>query len=180
MRLLLLDRDGVINRDSDEFIKSPGEWVPIPGSLQAIARATQKAYCIVVVSNQSGLARGLLDIDQLNRIHSLMHRETARVGGRIDAVFFCPHGPQDGCDCRKPRAGLLKAIGSRLNVDLSDAVLIGNRLSDMKAALAVKARAILIDPDHELTSQAEIEPGVRVTVCGSLATAIDTVLDSTA
>lgn len=179
MRLLLLDRDGIINQESDEFIKTPQEWTPIPGSLQAIARATQKGYRIVIVSNQSGLARGLFDIDQLNQIHSLMHRETARVGGRIDAVFFCPHGPDEECSCRKPGSGLLETIALRLNTDLREAVLIGDRLSDMKAALAVEARPILVESSCKLIGQREIEPGVLITVCGSLAIAIDTVLDAT-
>ena len=177
MRRILLGRDGVINRNTEEFIKTPSEWTPVPGSLQAIARATEKGFRIIIVSNQSGLARGLFDIDQLNRIHALMLREIARVGGRIDAIFFCPHGPDDDCQCRKPRTGLLDAIRTRLNVELNEAVFIGDSLSDMQAAVAVKARPILVESGHKSVSRREIAPGVEVTVCGSLAAAIDTVLD---
>src|SRR5690606_4302045 len=106
-RVIILDRDGVINEDSDEYIKSPQEWIPIPGSLEAIARLHRAGWRVVVATNQSGVARGLFDIDTLMRIHEKMHRAVEEAGGRIEAVFFCPHGPDDACQCRKPRPGLL-------------------------------------------------------------------------
>ena len=102
MKLIILDRDGTINEDRDDFVKSPDEWVPISGSLEAIARLNHAGWHTVVATNQSGLARGLFDMATLNAIHAKMNRALAEVGGRIDAVFFCPHGPDDGCSCRKP------------------------------------------------------------------------------
>ena len=144
MKLVILDRDGVINEDSDDYIKSPDEWVPIPGSLEAVSRLNQAGYRVVVASNQSGLARGLFDIETLNRIHAKMHRRLAAVGGVVEAVFFCPHGPDEGCDCRKPRAGLLREIGERLKVDLRDTVCVGDSQRDLDAAREVGAQPVLV------------------------------------
>jgi len=144
VRLLILDRDGVINEDSDAFIKSPQEWHPIPGSLEAIARASHAGCRIVVASNQSGLARGLLDIDALNQIHHRLLQELAVIGGNIDAFFFCPHGPDENCDCRKPKTGMLEEISRRLRVPLIDVPVVADRLSDIQAARSVGARPILV------------------------------------
>jgi D-glycero-D-manno-heptose 1,7-bisphosphate phosphatase len=118
MKLVILDRDGVINYDSPSYIKSPEEWKPIPGSLEAIARLTQGGHHVVVATNQSGIARGLFDMAALNAIHDRMHRALGQVGGRIDAVFFCPHAGEAKCRCRKPEAGLLEDISHRFNVNL--------------------------------------------------------------
>lgn len=142
--LLILDRDGVINEDSDAYIKSPEEWVPIPGSLEAIARFTQAGWRVVVATNQSGVARGLFDLETLTRIHTKMHRLVEEAGGRIEAVFFCAHGPDDDCQCRKPRPGLLHEIGARLRMDLHDVPVVGDSLRDLEAAHAVGARPILV------------------------------------
>jgi len=144
MKLIILDRDGVINEDSDDYIKSPDEWVPIPGSLEAISRLNQAGARVVVASNQSGLARGLYDIETLDRIHAKMHRHLAAVGGVVEAVFFCPHGPDDGCQCRKPRPGLLREIEARLKVTLRTAVCVGDSLRDLEAARAVGATPVLV------------------------------------
>ncbi|MCJ9708866.1 D-glycero-beta-D-manno-heptose 1,7-bisphosphate 7-phosphatase, partial [Bordetella hinzii] len=114
MKLIILDRDGVINRDSDAFVKTPDEWIPLPGSLEAIARLTQSGWTVVVATNQSGLARGLFDMDTLNAIHIKMRRELAALGGSIEAIFLCPHGPDDGCGCRKPLPGMMHDIAQRL------------------------------------------------------------------
>src|SRR3989442_4882095 len=119
VKLIVLDRDGVINHDSAQFIKSPDEWRPIPGSLEAIARLNHAGYRVVVATNQSGIGRGLFDMATLNAIHDKMHRMLALVGGRIDAVFYCPHTSDAGCDCRKPKPAMLKEIGLRLGVDLN-------------------------------------------------------------
>lgn len=172
MRLLLLDRDGVINQDSDAFIKSVDEWIPIPGSLEAIARANQIGFSIVVVSNQSGLARGLFDIDMLNKIHNHMINEISRFGGRIEAIFFCPHGPNEDCLCRKPKPGLLVEAGKRLNVDLSSATLVGDRDSDLLAARAVGARQMLVETGHGRKTKATLELGSGVIVRSDLADAV--------
>ncbi|MDA8361894.1 MAG: D-glycero-beta-D-manno-heptose 1,7-bisphosphate 7-phosphatase, partial [Gammaproteobacteria bacterium] len=114
MRLVILDRDGVINEDSDEYIKSPEEWRPLPGAPEAIARLSQEGYLVVVATNQSGIGRGLYDMDMLNRIHNKMMDEINHKGGHIDAVFFCPHAPADHCECRKPQPGLFHQIAARL------------------------------------------------------------------
>ena len=144
MRLVILDRDGVINEDSDAYIKSPEEWIPIPGSLEAIARLNRAEYKVVVATNQSGLARGLFDFDTLNRIHEKMHRALAEVGGNIDAIFFCPHGPDDKCACRKPQGGLFHDIARRIGVSLLNVPAIGDSLRDLQAAETVGAQPILV------------------------------------
>ncbi|MEW5770115.1 MAG: D-glycero-beta-D-manno-heptose 1,7-bisphosphate 7-phosphatase [Pseudomonadota bacterium] len=144
MKCVILDRDGVINYDSDQFIKNPDEWKPIPGSLTAIARLNQAGFRVVVASNQSGLGRGLFDMVTLNAIHAKMHKLVAQAGGRIDAVFFCPHPADSKCDCRKPRPGLLQDIGTRLHIDLTDVYAVGDALRDVQAALAVGARPMLV------------------------------------
>jgi len=136
MKLIILDRDGTINEDRDDFVKSPDEWVPIAGSLEAIARLNHAGWHTVVATNQSGIARRLFDLATLNAIHAKMNRALAEVGGRIDAVFFCPHGPDDGCACRKPRAGMLTAIGERYGVALRETYSVGDSLRDLEAAAA--------------------------------------------
>ncbi|MFQ6687065.1 D-glycero-beta-D-manno-heptose 1,7-bisphosphate 7-phosphatase, partial [Bordetella pertussis] len=119
MKLIILDRDGVVNQDSDAFVKSPDEWIALPGSLQAIARLTQADWTVVLATNQSGLARGLFDTATLNAIHDKMHRALAQMGGVVDAIFMCPHGPDDGCACRKPLPGMYRDIARRYDVDLA-------------------------------------------------------------
>lgn len=144
MKLVILDRDGVINYDSVEFIKKPEEWKPIPGSLEAIARLNQAGHRVVVATNQSGIGRGLLDMTTLNAIHNKMHKALAHVGGRIDAVFYCPHAQDANCNCRKPRAGLLEDIARRFNVDLAGVPCIGDSLRDLQAAAQVEALPLLV------------------------------------
>ncbi len=135
MKLVILDRDGTINEDRDDFVKSTAEWVPIPGSLEAIARLNHAGWHTVIATNQSGLARGLFDMAALNAIHARMNRELAELGGRIDAVFFCPHGPGDGCTCRKPLPGLFTTIGERYGVTLKDTHAVGDSLRDLHAGI---------------------------------------------
>jgi D-glycero-D-manno-heptose 1,7-bisphosphate phosphatase len=143
-RLIVLDRDGVINHDSDHFIKSPDEWAPIPGSLEAIARLNHAGYRVVVATNQSGVGRGLLDFSTLSAIHDKMHRALAHVGGRVDAIFYCPHTAESRCECRKPKAGMLREIGVRFNVDMAGVACIGDGLRDLQAAHAVGAQPMLV------------------------------------
>lgn len=164
MKLIILDRDGVINEDSEGFIKSPEEWLPIPGSLEAIARLTRAGYRVVVASNQSGLARGLFDQDTLQRIHDRMQRAVADAGGRIEAIFFCPHGPDDACDCRKPKPGLFREIASRLQADLRGVPAVGDALRDIQAAQAVGARPILVrtGKGHSTVVRGEGLAGVEI------------------
>ncbi|GAB6039942.1 D-glycero-beta-D-manno-heptose 1,7-bisphosphate 7-phosphatase [Endothiovibrio diazotrophicus] len=142
--MVILDRDGVINYDSDDFIKTPDEWQPLPGSLEAIARLTHAGYRVVVVSNQSGVARGLFDIETLLAIHEKMHKMVGEQGGVIEAVLFCPHGPKENCNCRKPRPGLFRELASRLHMDLTDVPAIGDSLRDLQAARSVGAQPILV------------------------------------
>src|SRR5580765_2277059 len=143
-RLIVLDRDGVINHDSDQFIKSPDEWRAIPGSLEAIARLNHAGYRVVVATNQSGIGRGLFEMAMLNAIHDKMHRALALSGGRIDAVFYCPHTADAECECRKPKVGMLKEIGVRFGVDLAGVPCIGDSLRDLQAAEAVGGQPILV------------------------------------
>lgn len=143
-RLVILDRDGVINQDSDNFIKSVEEFVPIPGSLEAIARLNRAGYRVVVATNQSGLARGLLDRATLDAIHASLRQRLAAVGGQLDGIFFCPHGPDDGCDCRKPRPGLMRQIAEKFSIELEGVPVIGDSVRDLQSALAVGAMPILV------------------------------------
>jgi D-glycero-D-manno-heptose 1,7-bisphosphate phosphatase len=144
MKLIVLDRDGVINFDSDRFIKTPEEWRPIPGSLEAITALNQRGYRVVVATNQSGIGRGLLDMAAFNAINDKMTRSLAQAGGRIDAVFYCPHAADAHCDCRKPKAGMLREIGRRFNSDLKDVPAVGDALRDLQAAHEVGARPVLV------------------------------------
>jgi D-glycero-D-manno-heptose 1,7-bisphosphate phosphatase len=142
--LIILDRDGVINYDSDQFIKSPDEWRPIPGSLEAIARLNHAGFRVVVATNQSGLGRGLFDMETMVAINEKLHKSLAHVGGRIDAVFYCPHAADSDCECRKPKPGLLMEIGQRFGVDLTGVPCVGDSLRDLQAAQAVGAQPILV------------------------------------
>jgi len=144
MKLVILDRDGVINHDSDEYIKSPEEWVPIPGSLEAIARLHREGYKVVVVTNQSGVGRGLFDMNMLGRIHSKMLEAVRAKGGEIDAIFFCPHRPEDNCGCRKPQPGLYQEVTERLKVNLSGVYSVGDTERDIIVARLVSARPVLV------------------------------------
>ena len=143
-RVVILDRDGVINHDSDDFIKSPAEWEPLPGSLEAIARLTQAGVRVAVATNQSGIARGLYDLDTLHRIHEKMLRLLGQAGGNIEVIAYCPHGPEDECSCRKPRPGLLLEIARRMRIDLTGVPVIGDSLRDLQAAQAVDGSPILV------------------------------------
>jgi len=144
MKLVILDRDGTINHDSDQFIKSPAEWKPIKGSLEAIARLTQAGWHVVVATNQSGIGRGLFDMATLNAIHDTMHRAAHQAGGRIDAVFFCPHAGDSNCECRKPKPGMLLEIARRMNAELEDVPMVGDSLRDLQAAAAAGAKPVLV------------------------------------
>lgn len=144
MPFVLLDRDGVINEDSEDFIKSPGEWVALPGSLEAIARLTRAGFRVVVLTNQSGIARGLFDESALNQIHAKMSAEVGAAGGSIEAVFHCPHGPSDQCDCRKPRPGMFLRFARQFATSLIGVPAIGDSLRDIQAASAVNASPILV------------------------------------
>ena len=144
MKLIILDRDGTINHDSDDYIKSPDEWKPLPGAPEAIARLNQAGYRVAVATNQSGIGRGLYDMATLNAMHEKMHRIVNAAGGRIDAIFFCPHVPDDKCHCRKPLPGMLEDIGRRFGVDLRTVAMVGDTIHDVEAAAAVGAQPVLV------------------------------------
>lgn len=144
MKLVILDRDGVINHDSPSYIKSPEEWKPIPGSLEAIALLNQAGFRVMVATNQSGVGRGLFDMATLNAIHDKMHRALGLAGGRVDGIFYCPHAQDAGCRCRKPQPGLLEEISRRLGIGLDGVPVIGDSLRDLQAGTAVGAQPILV------------------------------------
>ena len=175
MKLVILDRDGVINYDSDQFIKSPDEWKPIPGSLEAIAQLNQAGYRVVVASNQSGIGRGLFDMAMLNTIHAKMHKALAQAGGRIDAVFFCPHPADSQCECRKPKAGMFREIAQRYHMDLTGVAAIGDALRDIEVARSVGALPILVKTGKGTATLAHGLP-FEVTAFDDLARAVAWIL----
>ena len=144
MKLAILDRDGVINFDSEHYIKSPAEWRPIPGSIEAIARLNQNGYRVAVATNQSGIGRGLFDMATLNAINDKMMELVFRQGGRIDALFFCPHTAVEQCGCRKPRTGMLEEIAARFHTELKGVPVVGDSLKDLQAAESVGAQPVLV------------------------------------
>lgn len=144
LKLVILDRDGVINYDSDAFIKSPQEWIPIPGSLEAIARLNQAGYRVIVATNQSGVARGIFDLSTLNAIHQKMHTAAQQVGAHIDAIFFCPHAAEDNCDCRKPKAGMVKSIAERFDINMKGMPTVGDALRDLHAGFVLGCTPYLV------------------------------------
>ena len=144
MKLVILDRDGTINEDSADYVKSPDEWTPLPGALEAIARLNHGGWHVVIASNQSGLGRGLFDVSTLNAMHAKMHGLLADVGARIDAVFYCPHAPDAACHCRKPEPGLLEQIGERYGIDLRGVPMVGDTVNDLLGAVTVGCEPHLV------------------------------------
>ena len=144
MKLVILDRDGTINHDSERHIRSPEEFRPIKGSLEGIARLTQADYRIAVATNQSGIARGLFDTQTLFAIHDLLQRSAGHVGGRIDAFFFCPHKEEDKCGCRKPQPGMLLEVARRFNVPPEETYMVGDARRDLEAAVAAGVKPVLV------------------------------------
>jgi D-glycero-D-manno-heptose 1,7-bisphosphate phosphatase len=178
MSLIILDRDGVINRDSDEFIKLPAEWQPIEGSLEAIARLNHAGYRVVVITNQSGIARGLLDVDTLSRIHNKMRRMLSQVGGKLEAILYCPHSPDEGCECRKPQDGAFSELAHRLRLDLTGVPAVGDSLRDLQAAKAAGARPILVKTGKGEITLADPNLPEDVEVYDDLADAVQALLEN--
>lgn len=174
MTLIILDRDGVINEDSPNYIKSAEEWIPIPGSLEAIAKLTQAGITIAVATNQSGIARGFYSIETLEAIHHKMKTEVSKAGGDIAAIFFCPHGPDDQCNCRKPKPGLLNAIHQHFNQPLSNTWAIGDSLRDLQAATRAGCCPILVLTGNGKKTQSALE--TPVPTYANLAKAVDAFL----
>ncbi len=143
-KYVLLDRDGVINYDSELYIKSPDEWIPYPGSLEAIAQLTDESFNIVVITNQSGVGQGLYDLSTLEKIHYKMNTLVEQSGGKIHSILYCPHHPNAGCDCRKPKPGLLHQLADQCKIDFTRTYFVGDALRDIEASLAVNAQPILV------------------------------------
>ena len=175
-KLVILDRDGVINFDSAQFIKNPAEWKPIPGSLEAIARLNQSGYRVVVATNQSGVGRGLFDMDMLNQIHEKMHKALFAVGGRIDAIFYCPHAADSACECRKPKPGMFKRISQTLNIELPGVPAIGDSLRDLQAGAAAGCTPLLVLTGKGTKTQAEGNLPDGTLIFPDLAGAVDFIL----
>ena len=177
LKLIVLDRDGVLNFDSDAFIKSPQEWRPIPGSLEAVARLNQAGYHVVVCTNQSGIARGLFTMATLNAIHQKMHDAAQQVGAHFDAVFFCPHASDDNCDCRKPKPGMLNALAARLETNLKGVPTVGDSLRDLQAGFVVGCvpYLVLTGKGEKTRDTGGLPPGTRI--FANLAAVVDTLLD---
>ena len=173
-RLVILDRDGVINRDSDAFVKSVAEWVPLPGSIDAIARLSKAGFTVAVASNQSGIARGLFGLEALEAMHARLHELVRAAGGKVDRIEICPHGPDDGCDCRKPAPGLLLKLASHYGIGLAGVPVIGDAARDLEAASAVGARPILVRTGKGAATEKTLPDRLRhVEVCDDLAAAAD-------
>jgi D-glycero-D-manno-heptose 1,7-bisphosphate phosphatase len=177
-RLVVVDRDGVINEDSDDFIKSVAEWRPIAGSLEALAALHEAGWRVAVVTNQSGIGRGLYDESTLAAIHDHMRARVRAAGGELAGVYYCPHLPDDGCDCRKPRPGLFRALERELGVSVVGAPYIGDRLSDVDAAEGVGARPMLVRTGTGAATEAVLG-GRRVPVFDDLADAARSLLSET-
>lgn len=161
MKLVILDRDGVINFDSDAYIKNPDEWNAIPGSLEAIAKLNQAGFRVAVATNQSGIARGLFDLDDLEAIHAKMEDAVAALGGELSGIFYCPHGPDDGCTCRKPEPGLLHAIAAELGTDLTGIPFVGDTVKDVQTALTVGAKPVLVRTGKGQQSETQLSDELR-------------------
>lgn len=144
MKLLILDRDGVINQDSDDYIKSLAEWIPIPSAITAIARLSKAGWTVAVATNQSGIARGYYDLATLESMHARLRELVAEQGGELGVVVYCPHGPDDGCDCRKPKPGMLRQIAHHYRADLKGVWFVGDSRGDLDAALAVDCLPVLV------------------------------------
>ena len=181
--LVILDRDGVINHDSDDYIKSPDEWLPLPGSLEAIARLCRADYTVVVATNQAGVGRGLFNLEMLIRIHRKMASSIRDKGGRLDSVFFCPHSPAEQCGCRKPKPGMLLEISDRLGIGLSGVPVVGDSLRDLEAAEAAGAIPVLVKTGRGRLTQEKLSKGDlshtlgQTPVYADLAAFTDAVLD---
>lgn len=176
-RVVILDRDGVINEDSDQFVKSLDEWIPLPGSIDAIARLSHAGYRVAVATNQSGLARGLLTPADLDAMHRRLRDLLAEQGGRIEMIVYCPHGPDEGCSCRKPRPGMLEEIGRRLSVDLAGVPFIGDSLGDIAAARAAGAEPCMVRTGKGEDTLARGSPHLTgVPVHADLASVVDVLL----
>jgi len=170
--LVILDRDGVINEDSDDYIKTPQEWIPIKNSLEAIATLNHAGHIVVVATNQSGIARGLYSESDMHKIHEVMKQELAKVKGHLDGIFYCPHHPDDHCDCRKPKPGLLLQISRQFKTNFKDALLIGDAMRDIECAHAVNCPAVLVKTGKGARTFVEHHQNLTIPIFEDLADAV--------
>ena len=177
-KLVILDRDGVINEDSDDYIRSVDEWIPVPGSIEAIARLSRAGYRIGVATNQSGLARGYFDEVTLANMHALLCELVEEAGGQVDAICYCPHGPDEGCRCRKPAPGLLEQLSAELQLPVRGAWYVGDTAKDMELAIAMGCRPLLVRTGKGRQTEGRLEPAMQaaVTTVDDLAAAADFIL----
>lgn len=176
-KLIILDRDGVINYDSAQYIKTPDEWHPIPGSLAAIARLNQAGYCVVVATNQSGIGRGFYNLKTLEEIHQKLLQALTEVGGKVDEIFFCPHRPDEQCRCRKPQLGLFQNIQKKYSAHFPDVFFIGDSETDMQAALALGCKPILVlTGNGKATLEKKSEWSTTIPHFSDLACSVDFIL----
>jgi D-glycero-D-manno-heptose 1,7-bisphosphate phosphatase len=176
-KLVILGRDGVVNQTADQGILSTDAWQPLPGSLQAIARLNQAGYKVALATNQDAIAQGLLDLDTLNAMHQKLHDLLDRIGGHVDIIAYCPHGPDDNCDCRKPGAGMYRQIAERFDVELDGVPVIGDDHDDLQAALTVGAHPILVRTGKGAKTERTLAPSEgRIDVYDDLAQAVSIIL----
>lgn len=174
--LVILDRDGVINRDSPDFIKSADEFEPLPGSIEAIADLCRAGYRIVIASNQSGIGRGLFTMETLGHIHGKLREQVEAAGGALSGIFFCPHKPDDGCDCRKPKTGLMDQISASFERDLHGVPAIGDSMRDLEAATSAGACPILVRTGNGRATESKLPAGGDIAVYDDLRAAADAIL----
>src|SRR3990167_4646524 len=168
-KVIFLDRDGVINHDSEEYIKSPDEWRPIPGSIEAIAKLTQAGFVLFITTNQSGISRGFFNLNTLEKIHQKMQSSIEAIGGKIEKIYFCPHHPDDNCQCRKPKPGLFENAAKDYSINLSEVYVIGDSLRDIQAGLAIKAKTILVlSGNGEKTAKTHKDQLTQTILAGNL------------
>ncbi|MCP4493558.1 MAG: D-glycero-beta-D-manno-heptose 1,7-bisphosphate 7-phosphatase [Gammaproteobacteria bacterium] len=168
-RMVILDRDGVINQDSDDYIKSADEWTPLPGALEAISRLKKAGYLVTVASNQAGIAHGLFSEDDLDKIHDKMKQQLATRGTTIDGIYYCPHGQRDSCICRKPKPGMLLQIAQKYKIDLTETPFVGDNLSDINAAKMANAKPVLVRTGKGEYVMQNLDEAVNVPVYDDLA-----------
>ena len=162
MKLIILDRDGVINEDSDDYIKSPDEWIPIAGSLEALGKLSQNGFKVIIITNQSGIGRKIFSIEMLNAIHKKMSINLAQYGGVIDGIFFCPCSPEENCNCRKPKSGLYNEVSDRLQISLENVFCVGDKITDIQAAQNAGARPILVKTGKENDDSGNIPKNIPI------------------
>ena len=162
MKLIILDRDGVINEDSDDYIKSPDEWIPIAGSLEALGKLSQNGFKVIIITNQSGIGRKIFSIEMLNAIHKKMSINLAQYGGVIDGIFFCPCTPEENCNCRKPKSGLYNEVSDRLQISLENVFCVGDKITDIQAAQNAGAKPILVKTGKENFDSGNIPKNIPI------------------